>query len=145
MKMVAERAGVSIATVSFVLSGRRGGQLAASPSTTERVRAAAAELGYRPNQAARAIRTGRSGLVLLSLHHLDDPWCQSVSRAVNAATAGLHLQPLILADGDWAEVLEAQPVDVAFLDAGTVDDLSRIRSLARRGLRLVVFSDDLEP
>ncbi len=145
MKMVAERAGVSVATVSFVLSGRRGRQAAASSTTVARVRAAAADLGYRPNQAARAIRTGRSGLVLLSLHQLDDPWCQSVSRAVNAASAGRQLQPLILADGDWGEVLDGQPVDVAFLDDGTAADLPRIRGLVGRGLRLVVFSDTLEP
>ncbi|QDP97199.1 LacI family transcriptional regulator [Microlunatus elymi] len=145
MKMVAERCGVSVATVSFVLSGRRSGQVAASAATAERIRTVAAELGYRPNHAARAIRTGRSGLVLLSLTQLSDPWCQSVSHAVNEASADRHLQPLILADGDWGEVLDTQPVDAAFLDAGTGADLDRIRGLVRRGLRLIVFSDDLEP
>lgn len=145
MKMVAERSGVSVATVSFVLSGRRSGQVAASAATAERIRAVAADLGYRPNHAARAIRTGRSGLVLLSLTQLSDPWCQSVSHAVNEIAAERHLQPLILADGDWGEVLDTQPVDAAFLDAGTVNDLDRIRGLVRRGLRLIVFSDDLEP
>lgn len=145
MKMVAERAGVSVATVSFVLSGRPSGRIAASESTAERVRSAAAELGYRPNQAARAIRTGRSGLVLLSLTQLSDPWCQSLSEAVNEAATGLHLQPLILADGDWGEVLDGQPVDAAFIDGAETDDLARIRSLVDRGLRLIVFSDTLEP
>jgi len=145
MKMVAERAGVSVATVSFVLSGRPSGRIAASESTAERVRAAAAALGYRPNQAARAIRTGRSGLVLLSLTQLSDPWCQSLSAAVNDATTGLHLQPLILADGDWGEVLDGQPVDAAFIDGAETDDLARIRSLVDRGLKLIVFSDTLEP
>lgn len=145
MKMVAERAGVSVATVSFVLSGRPSGRIAASESTAARVRAAAAELGYRPNQAARAIRTGRSGLVLLSLTQLSDPWSQSLSAAVNEAAAGLRLQPLILADGDWGEVLDGQPVDAAFIDGAETDDLARIRSLVDRGLKLIVFSDSLEP
>ena len=145
MKMVAERSGVSVATVSFVLSGRRSGQVAASAATAERIRAVADELGYRPNQAARAIRTGRSGLVLLSLTQLSDPWCQSVSRAMNDACGGLPVQPLILADGDWGEVLDGQPVDAAFVDAASVVDLERITGLVRRGLRMIVFSDDLEP
>ena len=145
MKMVAERAGVSVATVSFVLSGRPSGRVAASESTADRVRAAAAQLGYRPNQAARTIRTGRSDLVLLSLTQLSDPWSQSLSGAVNDATAGLRLQPLILADGDWGEVLDGQPVDAAFIDGAETDDLDRIRSLVDRGLKLIVFSDTLEP
>jgi DNA-binding LacI/PurR family transcriptional regulator len=145
MKMVAERSGVSVATVSFVLSGRPSGKVAASPGTAARVRAAAEELGYRPNQAARAIRTGRSGLVLLSLTHLSDPWCHSVSDAVNQAAAGQNLQPLILADGDWGAVLDGQPVDAAFLDDAREADLPRIEQLVRRGLRLIVFSHDLEP
>jgi DNA-binding LacI/PurR family transcriptional regulator len=145
MKMVAQRAGVSVATVSFVLSGRPSGRIAASESTAARVRAAAEELGYRPNQAARAIRTGRSGLVLLSLTQLSDPWSQSISEAVNAAAAGLHLQPLILADGDWGEVLDGQPVDAAFIDGAEEEDLPRIQGLVERGLKLIVFSDTLEP
>ncbi|SDT33778.1 LacI family transcriptional regulator [Microlunatus soli] len=145
MKMVAARAGVSVATVSFVLSGRPSGRVAASAETAERVRAIAEELGYRPNQAARAVRTGRSGLVLLSLTQLSDPWCQSVSQAVSAAASGHRLQPLILADGDWGDVLDGQPVDAAFLDAASADDLPRIRTLVDRGLQLIVFSDDLEP
>lgn len=145
MKMVAERAGVSVATVSFVLSGRSSGRVAASAATAERVHSVADELGYRLNQAARAVRTGRSGLVLLSLTQLSDPWCQSVSQAVSSAATGQHLQPLILADGDWGDVLDGQPVDAAFLDAGTEGDLPRIRGLVDRGLNLIVFSDDLEP
>lgn len=145
MRTVADHAGVSVATVSFVLSGRPSGRTAASSQTAERVRATAEALGYRPNNAARAVRTGRSGLVLLSLTHLSDPWCHSLSRAVSTAAASRHLQPLILADGDWGEVLESQPVDVAFLDTATVDDLDQIRRLVGRGLRVIVHSDDLEP
>jgi DNA-binding LacI/PurR family transcriptional regulator len=54
---VARAAGVSQSTVSYALSGK--GTLSAA--TRERVLAAAAELGYRPNLAARSMRTRRSG------------------------------------------------------------------------------------
>ena len=60
---VAERAGVSISTVSHAYSGRRP----ISQATKDRVFAAAAELGYDPNPSARSLRTGRSGLVGLFL------------------------------------------------------------------------------
>src|ERR1700745_2786679 len=52
----ARHAGVSQATVSLVLSGKSAGRVSASTEAT--VRRAAEELGYRPNLAARAVRTG---------------------------------------------------------------------------------------
>lgn len=64
---VAERAGVSISTVSHALSGRR----AISATTRARVAQAAADLDYGPNPSARSLRTGRSGMVGLILRPRD--------------------------------------------------------------------------
>lgn len=61
---VARAAGVSRATVSYVLNNTRGGRV--SETTRERVREAARELGYVPHAVARALRAGRSGIVLLT-------------------------------------------------------------------------------
>lgn len=52
---VGRRAGVSRSAASFVLSGREDMRI--SKDVWERVQAAAAELGYRPNQSARGLRT----------------------------------------------------------------------------------------
>jgi len=60
---VARLAGVSRATVSFVLNNTAGGRV--SEQTRQRVRAAADQLGYVPHAAARSLRAGRTGLVLL--------------------------------------------------------------------------------
>ncbi|SDR32551.1 LacI family DNA-binding transcriptional regulator [Thermostaphylospora chromogena] len=59
MTDVARLAGVSHQTVSRVLNGHPN----VREQTRLRVRAAIAELGYRPNQAARALATGRSRLL----------------------------------------------------------------------------------
>lgn len=59
---VARRAGVSRATVSYVLNATPGQSI--SPATRDRVLAAAAGLGYAPSAAARTLRTGRSDVVL---------------------------------------------------------------------------------
>jgi LacI family transcriptional regulator len=62
---VAERAGVSRATASRAMGNY--GRIAAH--TVEQVRKAAAELGYRPNEVARAMRQGRTktiGLVIIA-------------------------------------------------------------------------------
>jgi len=144
--MVAELAGVSTATVSYVLSGRTGGRTGVSEATMDRVRRAAQQLDYHPNQAARTIRTGKTNLVLLSLTMLSDPWSQEVSSAVSAAVTPAGLTALILADGDWATAITRQPSDVAFIDnIHTDEDREALHRLARSGYRLVVFDDDLEP
>jgi LacI family transcriptional regulator len=66
---VAVRAGVSDAVVSYTLNG--GAPVAAA--TAERVRAAVDELGYRPNQAARALRSGSARTLVLVVPDGADP------------------------------------------------------------------------
>jgi DNA-binding LacI/PurR family transcriptional regulator len=54
---IAQRAGVTKAAVSFALNGQPG----VSAATRERVLAIAAEVGYQPSSAARALTAGRAG------------------------------------------------------------------------------------
>jgi LacI family transcriptional regulator len=61
MADVAERAQVSTTAVSLVLNNRVGTRL--SEDVAQRVRTAAAELGYRPNLTARALSTNKSRIV----------------------------------------------------------------------------------
>lgn len=58
---VAELAGVSRAAVSFVFSGRAEGNLSAK--TQARIRKAADQLGYRPDEVARSLRKQRSAVI----------------------------------------------------------------------------------
>lgn len=58
---VAKAAGVSTATVSMALNRKPGSRIPAA--TVEKVRVAARELGYRPNAAARALKTGKTGVL----------------------------------------------------------------------------------
>ncbi|MFI6320723.1 LacI family DNA-binding transcriptional regulator [Nonomuraea sp. NPDC050556] len=62
---MARAAGVSQATVSYVLNDSPNARV--SEQTRQRVREAAARLGYVPDQSARTLRTGHSGLVLVPL------------------------------------------------------------------------------
>lgn len=146
IKTVAAAAGVSTATVSYVLAGRTNGQGSGiSGETSRRVHEAAHRLGYRANQAARAIRTGKSNLMLLSLTMLSDPWSLSVSRAVGAAVAEAGITPMILADTDWRVAIPRQGADVIFIDAADQPgDAELLAELARTN-SLVVFSETLEP
>ncbi|MEV0601538.1 LacI family DNA-binding transcriptional regulator [Streptomyces sp. NPDC050315] len=62
-KDVARAAGVSQAAVSLVLGDKWRGRV--SQAKADAVRAAARELGYRPNLAARSLRLGRTRTALL--------------------------------------------------------------------------------
>ena len=61
MADVALRAGVSTTAVSLIMNGREGTRI--SEDAAARVRAAAGELGYRPNLTARALSTQKSHVI----------------------------------------------------------------------------------
>lgn len=83
LAQVARRAQVSIASASRALSG---GARTPAPDITERVRAAAEELGYLPNAHARALVTAHSGLLGLVVHDITDPYFSSIARGVQQAS-----------------------------------------------------------
>jgi DNA-binding LacI/PurR family transcriptional regulator len=70
LKDVAARAGVSVRTVSNVVTG----SAAVAPQTRARVQQVLDELQYRPNLAARNLRRGRTGLIGLVIPELDSPY-----------------------------------------------------------------------
>ncbi|WP_040816287.1 LacI family DNA-binding transcriptional regulator [Nocardia concava] len=84
---VAQRAGVSPSTVSYVLSGKR----AISAATRQRVQEAIAELGYRPHAGARALAGKRSNILALMIPLRANVGVPVVMQfAVAAATAARH-------------------------------------------------------
>jgi DNA-binding LacI/PurR family transcriptional regulator len=78
MKHVAERAGVSIKTVSNVVNGSEH----VTPQTRTRVQRAIDELGFVPNATARSLRLGRSGVVALALPELRAPYFAELAHHV---------------------------------------------------------------
>ncbi|MEE1836280.1 LacI family DNA-binding transcriptional regulator [Streptomyces sp. SP17KL33] len=81
---VAQEAGVSRATVSYVLNDSPHQKIA--EATRKRVWEAAARLGYAPSAAARALRTGRSDIVLgvlpdWPIHHVLGQLIQQLTNA----------------------------------------------------------------
>src|SRR5918994_6418695 len=113
---VARRAGVSQSTVSLVFSGKAPGRI--SGRTEAAVRAAAAELGYRPNVAARALKIGAARTIVLVVPDITNPFFGGLLRgAQTAARAAGYAVALIDTnnDRDWgaasAEALRAGPAD----------------------------------
>lgn len=79
---VAQRAGVSVATASRVLNG---GDRVPRPELQERVRAAAAELGYTPNAQAQALAKSSTNVVGILVHDIEDPYFAAIANGVMRA------------------------------------------------------------
>ncbi len=114
---VARAAGVSQSTVSLVFSGKGAGRV--SPRTAEAVRAAAREIGYRPNAVARSLKTGAAGAVCLAVPDVTNPFFSQMLRGAGraAATAGFAVA---LVDSENADTWAHATVQ-GLRGAGTVD------------------------
>nr|WP_246400511.1 LacI family DNA-binding transcriptional regulator [Jiangella mangrovi] len=97
MRDVAERAGVSLKTVSNVINDHPN----VTPATRTKVEAAITALDYRPNITARALRSGRVGVVALAVPDLDSPFFAALAAAVGrAAKRHDHAVLVEQTDGD---------------------------------------------
>jgi LacI family transcriptional regulator len=88
MTEVAARAGVSVTTVSHVLSGRRP----VAEATRVRVMRVIEELGYQPNPLSRVLRTQQTMTVALIVPDLTNPFYPMVLRGLAdvMVPAGYH-------------------------------------------------------
>ncbi|MFG3440087.1 LacI family DNA-binding transcriptional regulator [Nonomuraea sp. NPDC047897] len=95
---MARATGLSPAAVSYALRGMQ-----VSEETMQRVRAAAAELGYEADPIARALASGRTGMIGLLCGSLEDLWQQSLAVGISRGLREKDRYALILdAVGDPA-------------------------------------------
>lgn len=118
---VAREAGVSPTTVSYVLNNVPHQKI--PDDTRERVHAAVARLGYKPSAAARALRRGRSDLVLMVIP--DVPIGATVAQIVERLTEELEPRGLTLVARSerhtplsvlWQEMMPAAVVVLVEMD-----------------------------
>jgi LacI family transcriptional regulator len=90
---VARKAGVSRATVSYVLNSVTNGKVPISDETRQRVLGAIDELGYVPDARARALRSGDTKTLGLILPDISNPHFWETAEGVEqeARDAGYHL------------------------------------------------------
>ncbi len=126
---VAARAGVSRATVSRVVNG----QATVAEDLRERVQKAVDELGYVPNQAARALMTRRSDAIALlasepAARVFGDPFFSGIVRGVSMETNRAGLQLVLMMAQDFEDLervrrfLKSSPVDGVMLISGHEGD-----------------------
>lgn len=107
IKDVAKRAGVSVASVSRVLAGLP----IVSEPTRKRVLEAVKELEYRPDLAARRLRSRRSDTIGLVVADIRNPFFTEVSRAVEDV-AFSHQMRVILSNTDEDPAKEASCLEL---------------------------------
>ncbi|MRG61164.1 LacI family DNA-binding transcriptional regulator [Agromyces sp. CFH 90414] len=118
---VARLAGVSIKTVSNVINDYPH----IRPATREKVEQAIAETGYRPNRAARLLRSGRTGLISLVMPDLRNVYFAELADDVMTAAAAHGLSVLI-------EQIRA--------DQGPAGELEVVEAAIQRGVDGVLYS-----
>jgi DNA-binding LacI/PurR family transcriptional regulator len=141
---VAKRAGVSQSAVSRVFTPGAS----ASKETVERVRRAAAELGYRPNVLARSLITGRSRIIGLVVAYLENHFYPDAIERLSVALQekGYHVLIFMAAptvgnvDRVMQEILDYQ------VDGIVLASVSMSSTLANEcqafGIPVVLFNRD---
>lgn len=138
---VARRAGVSQSVVSRVFSDR--GRVSAA--AVAKVRAAAEELGYRPNALARSLITGRSNIIGLVMGEVGNPFYFEVIEQLSPALQGVGLHLMVFSvppDGSMvgnviAGILDYKVDGMIMASAALPDGLAE-RCIAE-GLPVVFF------
>lgn len=144
---MAARAGVSVATVSYVVNGLEG---RVGARTRERVLAAVTELGYVPNSSARGLRTQRTEQFCLVTDEIGVPANDQLARDLHDAAdrVGYGMMTL-LADSlprarQVCDALRARIADGVVVISRHLHEAD-VAALARTGLPMVVLSNALRP
>ncbi len=139
---VAELAGVSASTVSYVVNN---GPRPVSAAARARVLEAIAELGYHPSDIARSLRTQRTLTLGLVIPNIANPFYAELARGVEEVgfeqgyTVILcHSGHLLARELRYAQVLRSKGVDGAIF-LPTTADLGALAILREARIRLIVL------
>jgi len=146
---VAREAGVSRATVSYVINNRTDGNVRISEETRCRVLEAIEELGYRPNVLARSLRQGQTHTIGMIVPDNTNPFFAEVARGVEDTSFAQGYSVILCnSDGDldkellYTNVLAEKRVDgILFVAAGMSTE--HICALQERRMPVVVVDRDI--
>ena len=146
---VANRAGVSVSTVSNVLNGRTERMRV---DTLGRVHQAIAELDYRPNRAAQQLKTGHTPMLGLLVPSIANPMYGYISREIETAAQERHGHRVLLGntyrnkdkETGFFEDLLAHQVRGVIVISSLVDE-RHFESAVRRGLVMVSYDRRATP
>lgn len=144
IKDVAQQAGVSIASVSRVLSGKPG----VGPETADRIRKVIEELDYRPNLGARGLVKRSTGNIAIVVPRgafiLNNPFFSTILEGIAKGIDKTEYNLLMsFTSIQQKRLLETQSVDGVILFSPRNEELS-LEWLKSIGLPIVVVGSYLE-
>lgn len=150
LKQIAERANVSVTTVSRVLNGRSTG-IAIREETVQRIRTIADELGYRPNLMARALRGSNSSLIGTIVRDISEPFLNLVLTGVHSGAIKRqyrvflgHVERQALTTLDYGSMFEQAHADGIIIIGDIQGDDSAVRQLVGKHQYIVGITDRTE-
>ncbi len=147
-KDVAQLAGVSRTTVSYVINGKSGGNVRISDETRQKVLEAARTLNYQPVSAAQMLRTNRSNLLAVMIPRVENPFYPHFAAAVQTAAEEKNFEVMIFSthnnaqrEKELLDVLTRRGVDGVITQTyqWTGHDLNR---LVDAGINVVIHGTD---
>lgn len=144
---VAELAGVSRTTVSYVINHKAGGNIRISDETREKVWEAVEALNYRPMSAARTLRTQRSHLLVQMVPFIETTFHPMFAAAIQGEAERANMDVIIYdsrndpeREKEFLEHCLSRGVDgiIAQTYHLTADDLNR---LIEAGVAVVIHGD----
>lgn len=149
---IAEMTGLSITTVSRVLSGKAE-QYRIGKKSQQKIKAAAEKLNYVPNHFAANLRTGKSETIALIVPSLNNPFFAGIASYINAEVRKLGYITII---ADSAEDPEIERIAIQQLQARNIEgliiapcgiDSDHIKQLHDKGLPVICidrYFEDLD-
>jgi LacI family transcriptional regulator len=143
IKDIARRAGVSIATVSYVLNGKNK----VSINTRNKILKIIAEVGYQLNGAARDLKTNNTNIIAVCLENLRGRFFSELIAGMEQAANELNYTFIVATShgnqvSSASKILTERRADGAIILAPTLSDDFLI-SIADNGLPLVLLDRDL--
>ncbi len=118
---VARLAGVSQATVSYVLNGRRDRNARISEDTRRRILQVTAQLGYVPNQAARSLRRRRTERIAVVVKEIGLPYNDALIQRMQRAADEQHYSAIVMvASSDDQERLVLDQLRRGLVDGAAI-------------------------
>lgn len=144
LKDIAAKVGVSTALVSYVLNGQEK-EKRVGKEVVEKIRKAADEMNYQPNQIARSLRKGTTSTIGLIVADIANPFFGQLARIIEDE-ASRHNYVVILGSSDESfrksasltEIFLNRQVD-GFILVPSEGDHILVQSLAQRNIPLVLI------
>ena len=136
LKDIAAKAGVSTALVSFVLNGK-GQEHRIGEETARHILQIAKEMNYRPNLAARGLRSGTTGTLGVVVSDISNPFFAQIARDIEDAADKLGRTVFFGSSDESAEKMKTLIEGLKGKLRGKLDALP---PKARLGMVLTAFA-----